>query len=43
VKSSIERLLPYRAPVVWTIHAVQVTLTYLLAFYVDGEFTVGGP
>ena len=43
MKSSIERLLPYRAPVVWTIHAVQVTLTYLLAFYVDGEFTVGGP
>ena len=41
MKSIIERLLPYRAPVVWTIHAVQVTLAYLLAFYIEGDFLIG--
>jgi hypothetical protein len=37
----IERLLPYRAPVVWTIHAVLAAAAYLLAFYIDNEFFIG--
>lgn len=37
----IERLLPYRAPVVWTIHAVLAAVAYLLAFYIDNEFFIG--
>ena len=37
----LDRLLPYRAPVAWTIHAVLVAATYLLAFYIDGEFFIG--
>ena len=40
MRSVIDRLLPYRRPVLWTVHAVLVTLAYLLAFFVDGDFSV---
>ena len=42
-KSIIERLLPYRAAAMWATHAALAALAYLLAFYIDGEFSVGGP
>lgn len=38
MNSLIEGLLAYRRPIVWASHTFLVTMAYLLAFYVDGEF-----